>query len=104
MDVGLESYYSITSGFVKIEGDLSVDSERKVIINDAQRERISARMMAATAVAAVVATLRGLFVLLHLQVPSVEQHRFSFAHTRKDLGDGLVRVPLREYGSSCVHH
>ena len=74
---------------MKIEGDLSVDTEREVIVDDAERQSIPH-------VASSRAELfgRSIRILLHQQLPTIQHDRVSVAHARQNLRYRLVRVAL----------
>ena len=82
-----------TSSLVEFQGDLSVDAERKVVVDDAERQRVAARVSLRVR---LVIGGRRVGVALHLQLPAVKHHRLALLHARQDLGYRLVRIALHK--------
>ena len=74
---------------MELEGDLGVETEGEVVVEDAEGQRVADVARAGRLVG------RRLGVLLDEQLPPVQVHHLAVVHRRQYLRDRLVRVALR---------
>lgn len=74
-------YLCLTSCFMELKGNVSINSKGEIIVDHTERECVSA-------------FLRGLivFILCHINAPSIQGHNIPVCYVAQDLADWLICI------------